>query len=615
MEEGILEAHLTAVEKRSYPPLKVDYKSSCCESNACCGTVQSLKTKGCFCYPLSINGSEYGAERKAFVNSLAKLKEIAPWNLPIGERKKFSRTFQKKIMSDFEQKLQEPPTMSNLSLYFLCKMAQVAFTFELEAPLQRIVDIFELQFPRAARFIVSDDFLDSPLAAGAPTILELYREWYEGLKQLMIDAAFSNGFMMRLQDGRHEHAPLTMIPQRIRQEDVESLRKVQQIWHRLLTEMVHSPQYIKDKLAELRKADDFVNNLLLLLEEAERSPHRQRSNLCIIRNDYLFDGCLLLWKQVEINLFAPSFGCLADKTHTIHKYLLNPSHKSVEGGQLGPIDATRDMFIDSFTKVHQMYGSQDAVVVFVVDEKEWNVFDQRCVELDLLKSSGIHSVRKTLAEIAENAVFNENDGSITIDGLEVALFYYRTGYTPKHYPTQVQWKARTLIESSRAFKLPCVEFQLLNLKYFQLVLSKEKELRRFVEEEDDIRRLQETFALFWSFESEEETKEIYEIVKKNPRGFVLKPQREGGGNNVYDKAALKQIEDAIQNGTTESLKEYILMKRIESNPRLSVGLARGEVSVFKSISEISLFSAFTCCLLYTSPSPRDRQKSRMPSSA
>ena len=30
---------------------------------------------------------------------------------------------------------------------------------------------------------------------------------------------------------------------------------------------------------------------------------------------------------------------------------------------------------------------------------------------------------------------------------------------------------------------------------------------------------------------------------------------------------------------------------------------------------VFLFSSFSSCLLYTSPSPRDRQKSRMPSSA
>ena len=38
---------------------------------------------------------------------------------------------------------------------------------------------------------------------------------------------------------------------------------------------------------------------------------------------------------------------------------------------------------------------------------------------------------------------------------------------------------------------------------------------------------------------------------------------------------------------------------------------------FKSESRIDYFrrTSFTTCLLYTSPSPRDRQKSRMPSSA
>ena len=37
--------------------------------------------------------------------------------------------------------------------------------------------------------------------------------------------------------------------------------------------------------------------------------------------------------------------------------------------------------------------------------------------------------------------------------------------------------------------------------------------------------------------------------------------------------------------------------------------------VGRYVAPIALNVGFTCCLLYTSPSPRDRQKSRMPSSA
>ena len=45
-------------------------------------------------------------------------------------------------------------------------------------------------------------------------------------------------------------------------------------------------------------------------------------------------------------------------------------------------------------------------------------------------------------------------------------------------------------------------------------------------------------------------------------------------------------------------------------------LSSGTLEIISKAKELSLdFSVITICLLYTSPSPRDRQKSRMPSSA
>ena len=47
------------------------------------------------------------------------------------------------------------------------------------------------------------------------------------------------------------------------------------------------------------------------------------------------------------------------------------------------------------------------------------------------------------------------------------------------------------------------------------------------------------------------------------------------------------------------------------------GLMTGEPNLIANLGNIAaaLKEQFNCCLLYTSPSPRDRQKSRMPSSA
>jgi glutathione synthase len=66
------------------------------------------------------------------------------------------------------------------------------------------------------------------------------------------------------------------------------------------------------------------------------------------------------------------------------------------------------------------------------------------------------------------------------DGYEVAVVYFRSGYTPKDYPTQQEWDARLMIERSLAIKCPSVGYQLCGLKKIQQVLSEPGVLERFI---------------------------------------------------------------------------------------------------------------------------------------
>jgi hypothetical protein len=71
--------------------------------------------------------------------------------------------------------------------------------------------------------------------------------------------------------------------------------------------------------------------------------------------------------------------------------------------------------------------SQDPWVLFVVEDKERNVVDQKIIETELQKHTGIKSMRMTFAEIYEAMKMDENH-VLTIRNKEIGFVYYRAGY-------------------------------------------------------------------------------------------------------------------------------------------------------------------------------------------
>lgn len=124
----------------------------------------------------------------------------------------------------------------------------------------------------------------------------------------------------------------------------------------------------------------------------------------------------------------------------------------------------------------------DRVVAMVVHEGEFNAMDQRLIEYELLAATGIEMVRLTLRDIAEH-------GTLTADSLlhvtlpsgrvvEVAVAYYRTGYSPKDYPTEAHWDARLTVEKSHALKCPNAAWHLTGTKKMQQVTVNSRLRRR-----------------------------------------------------------------------------------------------------------------------------------------
>ena len=96
----------------------------------------------------------------------------------------------------------------------------------------------------------------------------------------------------------------------------------------------------------------------------------------------------------------------------------------------------------------------------------------------------------------------------------------------------------------------------------------------------------------WSLENYESQQEVQDIVAKaisNPHDFVVKPQKEGGGNNFYDEEAKSLLQEFVSE-KKESLKQFMVMERINP-PMIKAWMLRdGQLIEIDSLSELGIYS-------------------------
>lgn len=183
----------------------------------------------------------------------------------------------------------------------------------------------------------------------------------------------------------------------------------------------------------------------------------------------------------------------------------------------------------------------------------------------------------------------------TADPREVAVIYYRAAYTPNDYPTNDEWGTRLLLERSRAIKCPSMALQLAGAKKVQQVLTEPGVLEDFLlgaERPDvgfgegagtvtraDLDKLRKTWIGLWPMDNSPLGQEGTRLALEQSDRFVLKPQREGGGNNIYRSdipGALKQLsQQPRRHGDPEWKEGYILMELIQPPQGVHNWLVRG----------------------------------------
>nr|CAD7461892.1 unnamed protein product [Timema tahoe] len=197
--------------------------------------------------------------------------------------------------------------------------------------------------------------------------------------------------------------------------------------------------------------------------------------------------------------------------------------------------------------------------MIVVENVSYNICDQRFHEFEIRElHPEIRVIRKTLTEIGEQGKLGPMKELIIKDDV-VSVVYFRSGYEPGQYPSQLEWEARLLVERSRAIKSPSIQYHLAGTKKVQQALARPGAVEKFLTELHQVEVVREIFTGLYSLDFDKFGEEAIQLALANPDKFVLKPQREGGGNNVYGE---KVREELLAMKDSKERTAWILMERI-----------------------------------------------------
>ncbi|KDQ16159.1 hypothetical protein BOTBODRAFT_31226 [Botryobasidium botryosum FD-172 SS1] len=355
------------------------------------------------------------------------------------------------------------------------------------------------------------------------------------------------------------HAPLTILPTPFPRHLFERVQRVQRVYSVLYARIAQDIPFLDRIMGEegVAKVDDFVGPLWRGWKQLRDEGMAQPLQLGIYRSDYMLHAPpgstdAISIKQVEFNTISSSFGSLSQLAAAMHRYMYASTQffntsKYFQSSNF-PLNETTPGIARGIAEAHKAYSVKEAFVLFVVQEGERNVFDQRMIEYELLEKHSIHVVRLTFDETAERSVLDPTTKALKVktdpypDPIEISVVYYRAGYTPRDYPTPAQFATRVHIERSRAIKCPSIALQLAGGKKVQETLTHPGVLESFLLDRDrwgeehvfdqaDVDAVRETWVGMWGLDFN--GNEGVRKAREGAAGLVLKPQREGGGNNVY----------------------------------------------------------------------------------
>ncbi|XP_001653706.2 glutathione synthetase isoform X2 [Aedes aegypti] len=387
-----------------------------------------------------------------------------------------------------------------------------------------------------------------------------------------------------------QFAPFILTPSSFPRKEFMKAVELQVTLNELMHSVAHDEAFLRETLKNTIQVDAFTGSLFEIYETVLKEGISQPLSLGLLRSDYLANFLESnAIKQVEVNTIASSFGGISTFMTPMHSYILK---------ELGHADKLDDLpanhalsgLCDGMVEAWNIQNNPSAAIMFVIEDITYNICDQRFHEFYIRETyPHIAVIRRTLTQIFEQGKLGPS-GELLIGDLAVTVIYFRAGYEPGHYYGPNEWAARLLMERTKAIKCPSIHYHLAGTKKVQQALAKPGILKRFIEDNAKIDSIKDIFTGLYSLDKGEEGEQAVKLAFSNPERYVLKPQREGGGNNVYGS----DIAGALEKMNEDERSAWILMERIF--PPLSRGYmirpdGKMPPEIVDLVSELGIFGA------------------------
>ncbi|KAJ1865177.1 Glutathione synthetase [Coemansia sp. RSA 989] len=363
--------------------------------------------------------------------------------------------------------------------------------------------------------------------------------------------------------------PVALAPSPIPRKEFEKVITLQPELNKLFDRISRDHEFLVTTLESLGTADDFTSRVFDMYLKQQSTGAAKPGVIGIHRSDYLIHApenepnAQPQAKQVEFNTIAASFGSLSAIVGDFHRFMLKRTGYEglLKSGEISqyqlPVNESLTSIGDGLAAGFELYGQPE---------------------------HNIKVLRLSFAEIKVKCHV-DNDHRLFVGDSEVAVAYYRSGYAPTDFPSEIEWDGRWLVERSRAIAVPSLAYHLAGCKKIQQVLAQPGVVERFIADSEVAARVRECFVGLYPLDSSSEGQAAFSMAIEDPSRFVLKPQREGGGYNSYGE----DIPKLLNSMSSEERRGYILMDLIRAPEFSSVLLRNGELVAADVVSELGIY--------------------------